>query len=130
MKLGLDMNKVLLENPQVFDEYMKNEFNVDLKKRLAERWPSCIMHDVDFGAKMNGFDNPEEYYLAAQASNWIPKIRIPTFFLNSHDDPLIVEETIDYEVFEQNSNVCLGTTTYGGHLGYNESAFDLKKRWY
>ena len=53
-----------------------------------------------------------------------------TFFLNSFDDPLICKDCIDFEVFGKNENVCLGTTRYGGHLGYNESIFDLKKKWY
>ena len=51
-------------------------------------------------------------------------IKRPTFFMNAIDDPIIGEKAIDYEVFDKNENVLLGTTKYGGHLGYYESAFD------
>ena len=60
----------------------------------------------------------------------MPHISIPTFFLNTLDDPLICKECHDYKVFDTNPNICFGTTKYGGHLGYNESIFDLKNKWY
>ena len=42
--------------------------------------------------------------------------------MNSLDDPIIGDKAIDYEVFDKNENVVLGTTKHGGHLGYYESA--------
>ena len=68
-KLGCDMNQILLDNEHVFKDYIQKEFNVDMHKRISERTPSCISHDVDFGAKMNGFESPKAYYKAAQALN-------------------------------------------------------------
>jgi len=55
----------------------------------------------------------------------MPDIKIPTFFLYTDDDPVITKESIDYEVFNTNENICIGNTQYGGHLGHNESIFDL-----
>ena len=60
----------------------------------------------------------------------MPDIKIPTFFLYSLDDPIVTKECIDYEMFDRNENLSLGTTQYGGHLGYNESLFDLKNKWF
>lgn len=57
-------------------------------------------------------------------------INVPTFFLNALDDPLVHESSIDYEVFNCNENICLGTTKHGGHLGYNESVFQLNEKFY
>jgi predicted alpha/beta-fold hydrolase len=49
--------------------------------------------------------------------------------LNSLDDPVITSKSINFEVFKNNAFVILGTTNYGGHLGFNESLFDLQV-WY
>jgi len=61
-KLGCDMQKLMKDNRHVFYDYIKEEFNVDMDVKLAEKSPSCIKHDVDFGAKMAGFNSPKEYY--------------------------------------------------------------------
>ena len=56
-------------------------------------------------------------------------IRIPTFFLNALDDP-IVGNNLNYEAFKDNPNIALGTTKHGGHVGYYENFFSLKRCWY
>jgi len=54
---------------------------------------------------------------------------VPTLFFNSLDDPLVLEDGIDFEGFKQNKNVMLVTTSVGGHIGYNCGLFGIKQRW-
>ena len=61
-KLGCDMHKILKDNAHVFEDYFKDEFNVDMNEKLTEKAPSCISHDEDFGARMNGYDSCKDYY--------------------------------------------------------------------
>jgi predicted alpha/beta-fold hydrolase len=42
------------------------------------------------------------------------------------DDPIIGEQSIDYDICRKNPYVLLGVTERGGHLGYFESLLSTK----
>ena len=128
-KLGNDMHNILKENKEVLSPYIKEKLDVDVDLHL-EKKPSCVSFDEEIGAKLNGFESPEAYYAEAGAVRMVPHIKVPTFFLNTIDDPLVHHECIDKEIIKNNSNVILGTTKYGGHIGHHESIWDLKNNWY
>jgi predicted alpha/beta-fold hydrolase len=50
-------------------------------------------------------------------------IKVPSFFLNALDDPIVGRRAIAFDAFKKNENVILVTSRHGGHLGYHESAF-------
>ena len=75
---------------------------------------------------MWGFKDREDYYRKASCMHRIPQIKIPTFFMNALDDPIVNEKCIDFDSFKSNPNIILGTTRIGGHLGYHESLFSLE----
>ena len=72
-----------------------------------------------------GWESRSDYYEKASSSHRIPEISVPTFFLNSLDDPVVDPKCIAFEEIGQNPNTIVGTTRYGGHLGYHESMFSL-----
>jgi predicted alpha/beta-fold hydrolase len=75
--------------------------------------------DNNITAPLFGWKDRDEYYRTSACYHRIPSIKVPSLFLNAIDDPIIGERAIDYEVFKANPNVVLGTTRYGGHIGYH-----------
>ena len=85
--------------------------------------------DNQITAPAFGFKDLQDYYFKTAAVHTIPLIKIPTFFLNSLDDPVVGIKAIDFKVFNENENVALGLTKYGGHMGCYESISHLKNNW-
>ena len=80
-------------------------------------------------SKAWGYKDLEDYYRTSACVHRIPGIKIPSLFLNALDDPIVSKETIPYSVLESNPNCALGTTEYGGHLGY-QTNFLSSNQWY
>ena len=95
---------------------------MDIKEWL-EKKPDILAFDNDITAPIFGWKDRNDYYEKAACYHRIPSIKIPTFFMNAKDDPIIGKKAIDYEIFKKNENTVLGTTKRGGHLGYFESIF-------
>ena len=83
--------------------------------KVKNQSPSEIQNNM---SKAWGYKDLEDYYRTSACVHRIPGIMIPSLFLNALDDPIVSKETIPYQVLEQNPNCALGTTEYGGHLGY------------
>jgi predicted alpha/beta-fold hydrolase len=45
----------------------------------------------------------------------LQKIKVPTFFLNAIDDPIIDPKLYPYKEMENNENIFMATTKRGGH---------------
>lgn len=75
------------------------------------------------------YENTDVYHEKSSVQTIIHKIEKPTLFLNSLDDPVISSKSLNFEMFSKNGHVILGTTKFGGHLGFNESLFNLRV-WY
>ena len=53
----------------------------------------------------------------------IPKLKVPTLFISSNDDPVIGSKATDHDIFKNNKFAVLATTKTGGHFGFHESIF-------
>jgi predicted alpha/beta-fold hydrolase len=80
---------------------------------------SMIDFDDKITAPLHGYKNVKEYHAKTSCCHWMTKIEVPTFFLNAKDDPVIGDCVFNYEAFDANKKLLLGTTDYGGHIGYN-----------
>ena len=58
--------------------------------------PNLLEFDEIFTSKSFGYEDREDYYEKAACINQIPYIKIPTFFMNALDDPIIGEKAITY----------------------------------
>ena len=97
--------------------------------KILEKELSILEIDDKITAPMFGWKDRNDYYTKAACYHRIPSIKVPCFFINALDDPIIGHKAIDYDVFHQNEYTVLGTTKHGGHLGYHESVF-TNKQWY
>ena len=70
-----------------------------------------------------GFKNVDEYYAHTQSVGQLHKIRVPTFFLNCIDDPIIDSNLYPYKELENNDYVISGFTKRGGHCGHFTGGF-------
>ena len=127
--LGKSLNQLLLRHEPVLRDHFLKEHNMNIKQMIKDNPPSILNFDNIFTAPAFGYKDRADYYDTASSHHRIPKITIPTFFLNALDDPVVGSKAIDYEVFTQNSNVALGVTNHGGHLGCHESLFHLRSNW-
>ena len=64
---------------------------------------------------MFGYKDSMEYYKAAVITGHLNKIKCPTLYLESLDDPLHTPESFPANEFNQTPNILLATTKYGGH---------------
>ena len=93
---------------------------------MATNETSILTFDNDITCPMNGYRDRVDYYDRASSSHRISSIKIPTFFLNSLDDPVVHKSAIDYEGIRANPNCFLGTTNHGGHIGYRKTIWGNK----
>ena len=107
----------------------KEDLQIDLDHQFKTVRPTILWFDDKIKPPQFGFKDRSDYYNNASCYNRIPKIKVPTFFLNTLDDPVIGIKCVSFDVFRENPNVALGTTKYGGHLGYHTSIFNFDQ-WF
>ena len=90
---------------------------------VEKELPDVLYFDRVFTVPYFGYKNLEDYHYQVSACHRIPQIATPTFFLNALDDPVVPPDCIDFDSIRQNKHTFLGTTQYGGHLGYKTSVF-------
>lgn len=81
--------------------------------------------DDAFIAPIFGFDNYLDYYNKTSCLNYLSNIRVPTFILNSADDPFMDPDFFPWEYGcdsitgrQNQSPIKMARTANGGHLGY------------
>jgi predicted alpha/beta-fold hydrolase len=57
-----------------------------------------------------GYKNGNELHHSVSCYHSIPKLKIPTLFITSKDDPVIGKKAVDYEIFKSNEYAVLATT--------------------
>lgn len=63
------------------------------------------------------FKTVEEYYIQSSSVHDIPKLKIPSLFMNAMDDPLSPIDAIEIQrIFQDNPNTVLVLTRWGGHV--------------
>eukprot|EP00795_Rhopilema_esculentum_P008429 gene8430-14410_t len=126
-------------NLHVYEQHMN-----DLPFSLDHVFKSKTIREFDdrLTSKMFGYENHKEYYDEAtlDSEHLLAKIRIPTMFLNSADDPFAPEESkyilkfvfivfiaIPKELICKNPSISLLLTEYGGHIGFMDSSLITSK---
>ncbi|KAJ3241709.1 hypothetical protein HDU81_011033 [Chytriomyces hyalinus] len=79
--------------------------------------------------RMFKFRTVSEYYRMASSAQYLPDVCIPTLLLSDLDDPVAMSKSIPVADVIENPNVILATTRRGGHIGWYEGFWNLK-RWY
>ena len=121
--LGKNLNSVITRHQSVLNDHFKANINIDIPEYVRTVKPSIITFDEKITCPCFGYASRAEYYDKASCCHRIPSIKIPCFFMNALDDPVLGEKSIDYKSIRQNPNTILGTTRHGGHLGYHSQLF-------
>ena len=77
---------------------------------------------------MFGYNSVFEWLDDFAAVTRIEKIRIPSLFIFSKDDPVILAETVDFDIHAKNENIISIYTKQGGHIAW--FAGIIPRRWY
>ncbi|RYE48796.1 MAG: alpha/beta fold hydrolase [Sphingobacteriales bacterium] len=86
--------------------------------------------DRNFTIKVYGYETVNDYYWAISSCRRIKNIKVPLLVLNAEDDPVVEANGFVKEEIENSSpNVIVMMTPRGGHQGWVEGFFSLK-RWY
>ncbi|KAJ3249120.1 hypothetical protein HDU78_007082 [Chytriomyces hyalinus] len=122
-----------------------NFFKLHMRVFISAEDPLARMHSINpsevLNAKyLNEFDDAatrrmfkfrtvSEYYRMASSAQYLPDVCIPTLLLSDLDDPVAMSKSIPVADVIANPNVVLATTRRGGHIGWYEGFWNLK-RWY
>jgi len=87
--MGGSLRKLLINHESVLNPTFKQAVGSDIKTYLASHETSILTFDNDITCPMNGYKDRVDYYDRASSSHRIPSIKIPTFFLNALDDPVV-----------------------------------------
>jgi uncharacterized protein len=74
--------------------------------------------DGRYTAPWHGFESAEDYWERASCKHWLRDIRVPTYLLNSADDPFMTEESYPRGAAEDNPEFSLEVPDWGGHVGF------------
>jgi predicted alpha/beta-fold hydrolase len=74
--------------------------------------------DDIYTSRAHGFKDALDYYEQCSCLPFLPKINIPTLLLNAENDSFLGPECFPYLEAENNSNLYLEVSKYGGHVGY------------
>eukprot|EP00892_Ulva_mutabilis_P003947 jgi/Ulvmu1/1924/UM012_0084.1 len=90
---------------------------------------ALTLYDFDAAAtcKATGFPSVEMYYAAGSSAQFIPRIRTPTLFLVSSDDPFLGDLPI--AECAANPATALVVTAAGGHCAHLEGLWPLGASW-
>jgi len=118
--LGGNLKKAFIKHEPMMKHVFKEKVGHDMLEYIEQNESTVLDIDNNITAPLFGWKDRDDYYRTSACYHRIPSIEVPSLFMNAIDDPIIGERAIDYEVFKANPNVVLGTTRYGGHLGYHE----------
>jgi len=105
---------------------------VRFKLNLEELQSFKTVRDFDrnFTIKVYGYETVNDYYWGISSCRRMQSIKIPLFMLQAEDDPIVDSKAfVKEEIEKYNPNVILMMTQKGGHQGWVEGLFSLK-RWY
>ena len=87
---------------------------------MKKKKKSRIFQDFDdiVTSKNMGLKNAEEYYKLLELKPKINKIKVPTLFIFSEDDPFSSPDWIPVEEIQKSKYVAFLTTKEGGHTSF------------
>uniref|UniRef100_A0A7S3IXJ0 AB hydrolase-1 domain-containing protein n=1 Tax=Strombidium inclinatum TaxID=197538 RepID=A0A7S3IXJ0_9SPIT len=127
LHMSRGMSKLVESNFPLLDAHFKKELGIDLREALnkVKEEKSQLVFDDLITAPFFGRKGHLDLYRWTACYYRIPKIQTPTMFMSNLDDPILGEQSIDYEMVRNNPNCVLATNRIGGHLGYHSSLFSL-----
>ena len=118
--LGGKLKKMYLHNRTMLESHFLENYNINLGQ-ILKKIKTLADIDKSIVAPHFGFTSCEEYHRISSCASNLYKIKTPTMFLMSLDDPIIGSEGIAYDECMANPNILLAITKKGGHLGFFES---------
>lgn len=109
MKFLAQLKKKLRQKFQMFPE------------RFPEGFPqikTLIDFDNCYTSKAHGFRDANDYYRKNSCLDYLPRIQHPVLILNAKNDSFLAGDCYPIKSANQNSNIHLQITEYGGHVGY------------
>jgi len=88
-----------------------------LSVQEIQRVTTLREYDDRMTAKINGFDNVDNYYRIASCKQYLRNIRTPTLIIHATDDPFVPKHSIPTE-HELSPHVVLELSHRGGHVGF------------
>ena len=96
----------------------KSTFYTDEEKKIIMKANRFKGYDDYVTSKNMGLNSAEEYYKLLELKPKINKIKVPTLFIFSEDDPFSNPDWIPVEDIEKSKYVAFLTTKEGGHTGF------------
>eukprot|EP00347_Sterkiella_histriomuscorum_P006268 403353420 len=115
--MGFNFHLILKNKFEDFKKVMTpEELDLYTSRVMANKYS---LMDIDFNVMIPSFNYKtlDEYYEDSQVKGHINKIKIPTFFLQCHDDPCLDPNLYPMKEFTKNEYVIAGFTQKGGHCG-------------
>ncbi len=112
---------------KVLKKHKHNPLPLDIKRIKKAKW----LRDFDdlVIAPIYGFKNGKHYRETASPLNHIKNLKIPTYILNSKDDPFLSKESYPTELAMKSKHIFLETPNTGGHVGFIRRSFE-EHYWY
>ena len=88
-------------------------------KHLA-RVKTLTDFDNYFTAPLHGFADAADYHTRASSKPFLPHLTLPTLLLQAQDDPMLGEGCFPIREAEENKNLHLLLTKYGGHVAFTQ----------
>lgn len=78
------------------------------------------MEDLDrlFTLPIFGYKDYDSYLHDASCKRLLYNVKVPVFYLNAEDDPIIITGSYPIKEMKTNPNILIGSTVCGGHIGY------------
>jgi predicted alpha/beta-fold hydrolase len=118
-----------------------NRFLKTLKQKVAEkarRMPEQLSaahlplvktltdFDTFYTAPLHGFASAADYHIRASSKPFLPNIKLPTLLLQAQDDPMLGIGCFPIREAQENPNLHLLLTKYGGHVAFTQPG----SRWH
>ena len=96
----------------------KSPFYTQEEKKLVNTFNRFKGYDDYVTSKNMGLNNAEEYYKLLELNPKIKKIKVPTLFIFSEDDPFTSPDWIPVKEIKESKYVLFLTVPEGGHTGF------------
>ena len=116
------MKNTIKNHPIMFSKFSKEK--LDSFKSIKD-----FEEDYTVEIHNKNFKSVEHYYNTTACDKNIPKLDIPSLFINSYDDNVSPIKTLDKKMFEQNPNTTLICTDTGFHVCFFEGLLG-QRRWF
>lgn len=125
-RISFKHKEILRANLNYIGPIFKQKHNIDIQETI-DKMNGIHELDLEVNWKVQGYKSVEEYHRALSCSTFMEKIKVPTIFYHSEDDPIVVPEAIEKTKSVNNDYVLMTSTRYGAHLCSHESFFETKQ---